>query len=57
MVLHLIKAIPIKRILTEDEPIRAGLENESFKSMWDIKIENNVKIEKQLVENVKRRMQ
>ena len=54
MVLHLIKAIPIKRILTEDEPSRAGSKNSSFKAMCNIQIENHVKRENKLKENVKK---
>ena len=42
-ILDISKEIPIKRTLTEDEPRRAESENESFKEMWSIQIENHVK--------------
>ena len=43
VIIDLSKEIPIIRILTEDEPIREESENESFKSMSNINIKNNVK--------------
>ena len=54
MVLDLIKATLIKRILTEDEQSRAGSENHSFKVVCNIQIENRVKRENNLEENVKK---
>ena len=37
-ILDLNKKIPTKRILAEDEPIRAELENDSLELMWNIKL-------------------
>ena len=54
MVSDLIKETPIKRISTEDEPIRAASENESFKSMCNIQIDNRVERENKLEDNVKK---
>ena len=54
MVSDLIKETPIKRISTEDEPIRAASENESFKSMCNIQIDNRVERENKLENNVKK---
>ena len=53
-ILYLRKEILIKRILKESYPIRAESENESFKAMRNIQIENNMKREKKLEENVKK---
>ena len=41
-IFDLSKKIPIKRISTEDKPIRAESENDPFKEMWNIQIENHV---------------
>ena len=46
VILDLSKEIPIKRIPEEDEPIREESENESLKAMWNIKIDNHMKREK-----------
>ena len=54
MILDLSKEIPIKRIPAEDEPGRAESESESFKAMWNIKIENNVKRENKLEDNIEK---
>ena len=43
VILDLSKKIMIKRISTEEELSRAASENESFKVMWNIQIENHVK--------------
>ena len=43
VILDIRKEILIKRIPTEDEPSNVESENESFKSMWIIQIDNNVK--------------
>ena len=43
VILDLSKKISIKRILAEDEPIWMESENDSFKEMWSIQIENHVK--------------
>ena len=52
VILYLSKEITIKRIFTENEPSKAESENDSSKSMWNIQIENNVKIENKLEDNV-----
>ena len=57
VILDLNKKIPIKRILAEDEPIWMESENDSFKEMWNIKIENDTKREKNWKRNQKRCMQ
>ena len=36
-----------------EEPIRGASKNESFEAIWNIKIENNVKTENKMEENVK----
>ena len=46
----------IKNISTKDEPIKVEWENEYFKKMWNIQIDNHVKRYKKIEENVKRRM-
>ena len=43
VILYLSKEIRIKRISTEYKPIRAESDNESFKAIWNIQIENHVK--------------
>ena len=48
VILDLSKEISIKRIYTGKEPSRMASENESFKAMWNIQIDNHVKIENKL---------
>ena len=43
VILDLSNENPIRIMSSEDEPIKAELENEFFKSMWNIQIENHVK--------------
>ena len=48
LVLNLSNEIPIKRISIEEEPGIVAWENEYFKEMCNIKIENHVKRENKL---------
>ena len=48
VVLNLSNYIQIKSISMEEEPIRVAWENESFKEICNIKIENHVKRESKL---------
>ena len=52
--LALSKEIPIKETPKEDEPSRAESKTESFKTIWNKKIENHVKRENKMEENVKK---
>ena len=54
VILDLSKEMPIKRISTEDKPSRVGSQNDFFKAVWNIQIQNNVNGENKLEENVKK---
>ena len=52
-ILDLSREITVERILTEYEVIREESKNKSFRSMWNIKSDNQVKIENKLEEKKK----